>query len=354
MSKMGMLGLLEGLGKGITSTGQAVEKMTLLQAEEQRKMNLARIQREWANEDEGARYKRDLADKERLVKEGREYEEGQNVIKRAQTVADQDKALKAAEQKAKDDHTRKLEEIDHQANATARNRQPTEAEKKLAEIQKLREEGKISEDQYKSYLLGLQKTQNFTAKDLAEFKLKSLEQATLEIRGKDPLQTATPEEKKAIAKRSAEIYSGLVGGAGGAGGGLLEAESGQPAIDLHPKMKTDIATKLAAASPEQLPTAMKTLQAKGLTTAQIDEVMKEAEDIRAKRDEKKVQSETDTSAGLEKAQRGEGLLSEGAYRILNDMPAPQETAPPANNQQLTQRQRRDRQTFSGQAPWLQR
>lgn len=353
MSKMGMLGLLEGLGKGITSTGQAMEKMNLQQAEEQRKMNLARIQRDWANQDEDTRYQRNLTDQERLTKENREYQEGQDIVKRAQTVADQERALKAAEDKEDRAHKNRLAEIDHQGEVTAENQRPTELDKKMEKIAELKEKGLITDAEEKAFILGTQRTSAFTAKDLADFKLKSLEQATLEIRGKDPLQATTPEEKKAIDKRAREIYGGLVDSvSGGGGGGLLESPPA-PAIDLHPKMKNEIAAKLASASPEQIPAATKQLQAKGLSDAQVADVIQEAKVIREKREGAKNKAVEDKQAGLEKAQRGEGVLSEGAYRIINDMPAAQETAPPAEDQQLNHRQRRDRQSFSGQAPWLQ-
>ncbi len=220
MSNYAMMGLLEGLGRGITGTGQAMEKLNLQQAEERRQMNLARIQREWSNQDENARYTRNLADQERITKDTREYNEGQETIKRAQTVADQDKALKAEEEKEKRQHTNRLAEIDHQGVVTAKNRQPSDYERRKEEIDKLHAEGKISDEERKNYILGIQKTATFSAKDLSDLRIKTDEEARIRIVGKDPMKPITAEERAAIKAESDELFKRATGGqAGGNDGG---------------------------------------------------------------------------------------------------------------------------------------
>lgn len=351
MSNYAMFGLLEGLGRGIANTGEAIGKLSLQQAEEQRQMNLLRIKREWDREDKEA----DRKWMEGYDEKKFNRDQAADLGKETRTNARQDELLAQAkitdDEKAKRDHGYRLEETEASAAATARHRAPTEYDKQMDQLGKMLESGDITKDEYKNKVLGIQKTATFSAKDVADLRMKAVEQATLEIRGKDPLQPITDDEKKAINKRASELFNSAVGPAGGsnANTGLLETSG----IELHPKAKADIAVKLAGAAPEQIPGALESLKKKGLSPEQIAEIRQDAEAIRAKKITAQEKAEEEKKKGLETAQKGQGLLSEGAYRLLNGIPADKPTLDSVDESKLTHNQRRDRQSFSKSAPWLQ-
>lgn len=82
MSKLGMLGLLEGFGNGLTEIGQALQKSKLQEVQEQRTANRERLL-----------YMRGRADKLADQKDSREYQEGLLQDNRAYQEQQYDKQL---------------------------------------------------------------------------------------------------------------------------------------------------------------------------------------------------------------------------------------------------------------------
>ncbi len=230
MSKSGMLGLLEGLGSGLQSTGQTMTKNALIAAQDNRMANRERVRREWMAEQDQNRYDRNRAD---------------HATDLAAANARQDQQISDAN--ARQDTIReenRTNQIVDQDKALA-NRAPSAFKEKIGWFTEQLDSGKITKDQYDS-ALGLSKSSGMSTKDQVEFRLKAQEQASKEIVGKDPMQAATSEQMEAINQRADEIFNRAIGG-GNSGGG----DGDTTPKPLSPQSLQTLAGRLAGVSPEE-------------------------------------------------------------------------------------------------------
>ncbi len=205
MSKYGMLGLLEGAGKGLASAGATLTENALAAAEDQRTLNRQKLRRQWASED------RD---------EAREWQAGRDEADREADLADYERGLLDQENQAIANQKRSQENAKYSSDLSVASRAPSEGDKLIARADKALSDGVIDQATYNNITLGLTKAGgDITAKERANIKLKAIEQASTEIVGKNPLQPATPEQMKAINRRALEIYSSAT-----SSDGLLDAE----------------------------------------------------------------------------------------------------------------------------------
>lgn len=126
MSSAGMLGLLEGVGKGVSGYGDALKQNVLLQAQEQREMNLAKIKRQWANEDSQQQYEQQRTDQ----------------------LADQQTAIAREDAQRKEERQWKL--ADQQT--AIKNQKPSAFQEKVSYFDNLLKQGKITEAEHKRAL----------------------------------------------------------------------------------------------------------------------------------------------------------------------------------------------------------
>lgn len=226
MSSGAMLGLLEGLGKGMAIGGEAITKNSLAEAEDARRMNLERIKRDWANQDwqrnvdtEQAQHARDRGEKVEDWSKNVVLEQTQHDRDRGEKVSDFDKNV-ALEQTQ---HARNRSEtvadqgttFANQKNLILFNRDNpavTEYDKKLQQADDALAAGTITQKEYNQITLGLGKTDAFTTKDAATLKISALKQASAEH--KDDLKFQQLDEGKKneiISTRAAEIYNQAMG-----------------------------------------------------------------------------------------------------------------------------------------------
>lgn len=289
MSKAGMWGLLEGAGDGVKMVGDGMIKNALLEAQEKRQMNLLNIQRQWGKEDklDERAYQAGVKDDDRVWSaaqkaDDRSYAKGEKLEDRAyadvteETRHTRNRAETEADQKTAFDNQMKV------AQFGVDNREPSDTDKKQKELKSMLDSGEITKEEYKNHILGLSKSAGFTQKDLAGAWEGAYKQAAKERESDMKFQgLPADEQKKALDARAGELVQRFVGSSGsGASKGLLE----NPGIELHPKKIMDIATKIAGASPEQVPAALQSLKDKGVSDDQINRVQAQVVAIQAKKE----------------------------------------------------------------------
>lgn len=231
----GMLGLLSGLGKGITEYGRNMEKRSLMEAEEKRLMNLERIRREYSREDADRQYGRTLSDMvdpetgRRLTNEeakggsvqgavssalfnkdhsgsGMVDEATGRPLTRAEMESGQFKPVSAELWKLNHEKTAKQEERTYKEGATER-----EHKAKLAQIERAVSLGQLTPDEGKEagrrLLLGTKDSNVWTQKD----REAAINDATKLIMQQDPNLSYTA----ARAQAAQTLGSSYGGGAGG-------------------------------------------------------------------------------------------------------------------------------------------
>jgi hypothetical protein len=278
MSKYGMLGLLEGAGRGLSKTGKVMTKNFLAEAESNRVANREKVRRDWMATQEQKKYDRNRADhatdleaaytREDAQKvEAQTREDAQRTENRTNQIADQDKAID--------------------------NRAPSAFKEKVDWYTGQLNEKKITEDQYNT-ALGLSKATGLTTDQQIKYKMQANEQATLEILGKDPMKAATPEQVKAIDRRAGEIFSKVTGGSGG----LLE----DTGITLHVKNVDKAAKGLIDAEydpAKDKEAVVKNFQAQNYSQESINQILAQA-DLFAKKKAEKAASAVPEKTDLER------------------------------------------------------
>jgi len=273
------MGLLGSMVAGAVSGGaQARNEQLKAEIEEMRRLSFAEIMQEYSKEN--AALANDMAVARDETNHGREV--GLLDKKRGWDVEDYDKELR---------DKRGLLEYGQQLSNSA----PSALDQKIATLDKLKASGKIGDDEYK-VLLGIDKSGGMTAKDVAGIRVDAFKQAAKELERDMSSQRMKREERtKWINTRAAEIIAASTGIS--TGGETLN----QPGMVLHPKTITDIATKLAGATPEQLPAGIADLKKKGVSEEDIQKIMKNAEAIRAKREKSTADISAKTESGNKEA-----------------------------------------------------
>jgi hypothetical protein len=214
MSNGAMVGLLEGLGQGMVRTGDMMAKNELAAAEDARRMNLEKVRREWATADrlDERKYQEGVKSNDQLYAQ----KEAQIAESKAETIRNTDRADKwdalgyATNEKTKDrqaTHGDRMAELQFGVN----NREDTAADKLIARADEALATGKITAQEYKQVTLGVGKTESMTGKDAATLRMEARKQASIEVIGKDPMKSATPEQTKEINAKAEEIFSQSLG-----------------------------------------------------------------------------------------------------------------------------------------------
>jgi len=357
MSKAGMWGLLEGVGDGVKMVGDGMVKNALLEAQEKRQMNLLNIQRQWGKEDKlDERAYQDKKFEEREV--SRLAEKGQD-----RAIAKEDKLEDRAYADVTEEtrHTRNRAETEADqvtsfnnqmkvAQFGVDNREPSSEDKKQKVLKSMLDNGEITQEEYKNNILGLSKSAGFTQKDLAGAWEGAYKQAAKERESDMKFQGLPAEEqKKALDSRAGELVQRFVGSSvGGASKGLLE----NPGIELHPKKIMDIATKIAGASPEQVPAALQSLKDKGVSDDQINRVQAQVVAIQAKKEavSEGGQPTATATAGPPTDQNWQQNLS-GKSPISNMLTRGQNMTPEERQAAKEKREGNLRGSFGGQRPY---
>ena len=262
MSKYGMLGLLGGMGSGMQKAGDTLMKQSLIEAEQQRQLNLEKIRREWNREDLVEQRAYDEGRDEFVWKRKTEYDQGLYERNRKDQLEDAE---------AKRQHDIRLRGM----------REPSEYDKKVAAAAKDLEAGLISRDQYNQVVLGLSKDV-MGVKDAAGIRSKSRDQAYNEIMGKDPELPPTQEQLAAIDQRADELYSYNTG--------QVPRQGEQPkAQRIHPGEIADIAKTLVNAGydpAKDKAEQTKRMEDSGMPSTVIAEVISQADQLHAKKQER--------------------------------------------------------------------
>jgi len=312
MSKYGMLGLLEGIGESGAEVGKMMQRASLAEAEDQRRMKLEMIRRQWAKEDKVDDRTWAEGQSDKNFDRTQAANLGAELRQRGYAGEDFERNQTAMETKAEADQRRAQENAKYANDLSVGSRQKSESDKLIDRADAALASGEIDRDTYNNITLGLTKTGNdLTADKKANLKIKAFEQAAMEIRGKEPMTPATPAETKAINARAGEIYRQAVGG-----------EAPKEEVVLPLQMVDDIAKRFAGGKPEEVTAAVSDLKKRGVPDQQIVEIQAKADKIRSEQEraaKEKSQAESTSNP----------ILSPAAQRLFSNTPAPQESAPPS-------------------------
>ncbi len=320
MSKYGMLGLLGGMGSGMQKAGDTLMKHSLIEAEQQRLLNLEKIRREWNRED--------------LV-EQRAYDEKRDEFTwKRKTGYEQDIYERNRKDQLEDAAAKRQHDI-----RLLGMREPSEYDKKVAAAAKALEDGLISREEYNQVALGLSRDV-MGAKDLAGIRSKSREQAYNEIMGKDPMDAPTQDQLAAIDQRTEELYSYYTG--------QPPRQGEQPkAQRIHPGEIADIAKTLVNAGYD--PAKDKAEQTKrmedgGVPSTVIAEILSQSERLYEEQQERqRKKQEAD-------ARKPKNVHDFGAIgRVVGSLA---DSTAEERKQAKDERRKRARESFAREAPRL--
>ncbi len=228
MSKYGMLGLLEGIGEGAAMTGRMMAANSLAEAEDNRRLKLAMISRQWANEDRAADrvYAEDTYQNREIA---RLAEKGQDrVLAKEDKLEDRTYADVLEETRhtrnrgeALEDQKTSLENQMKVAKFGVDNREKSEYDKMASEAEKAYANGDLTEQEYKAIKFKLTKDPGaLTAEKRANLRSKAMENAA-KVLGEDMQFQALPAEKKQAALKSManDLYKQSVNEESGAASG---------------------------------------------------------------------------------------------------------------------------------------
>ncbi len=285
MSSFGMLGLLEGIGRGATATGEAMQKNFLQQAEEQRQANLLNLKRQWDLKDkasdrtyEEGRHQTLRGEAKEDLGENRAYTEGQNdknyTRERGDKVADT--ATEHAFQLEKEDRSQGNARSNLEYANTLKEGNQSEMQRRVADIEGF---SNLTPEQKTAAInkaVGADRERTITEKDMIGFKVDAAKQAQKEAENSIDPKEKTPE---AIDARARQIFRGLTGKQ--AEGGLLEGGEKKTTPDGAIRAKAEI---LAGKSPEEAQSIIDTQAKAGKVSLEdLSRIKSTSEAIRDKR-----------------------------------------------------------------------
>jgi hypothetical protein len=298
MSSYGMLGLLEGMGKGTQEIGKAMERTALQEAEERRQTNLLKIKRTWDRED--AVTDRENHNTDQIAAETRknaldaqnstfDQQQEDSRYTRARTDKLEDQKALSAQEDTRDANRQRMT----QENAKYANELPGELEKKLAFVQGQVKSGALTKEQGDravEAINGISKD-NIGGKDRVEIRVKAFAQSEKE--SKADVDAGNPPWTPAkINARASELEGHYMG--------LLEtgpSASAQLARPLDTKSIKGFAEQLAAKTPEETSSLLAEQEKAGKMSA--SDSAKIAESAQALRNRKSTESkmEIDPTTG---------------------------------------------------------